>query len=125
MRCRRIQNGKVVWFGSTGKNEDGTAKFYNTNNIHDNFSDKQQSVVDSLTQRLSVLKKELWYDYNYGMPLLEKQKSKLSLDSFIGTTILSHPDVRSIISFNSKVVNKKYMCDIKILSTFGEININL
>lgn len=134
MRCRRNKivsdsanqrDFRVVWFGSYGTDENGKALFFNKDNKHDNFSSKQQAVVDSLSQRLSVLKGELWYSINEGLPLLDKTKSKLSLDSALGSIILKHPDVTSIIEFNSKIFNRKYHADVKILSVYGEISINL
>lgn len=134
MRCRRNKivsdsanqrDFRVVWFGSYGTDENGKALFFDKDNKHDNFSSKQQAVVDSLTQRLSVLKGELWYSINEGLPLLDKTKSKLSLDSALGSIILKHPDVTNIVEFNSKIVNRKYHADVKILSVYGEISINL
>ena len=129
MRCRRIitdtdKKKKVVWFGSYGKNEDGTAKFYD-NTKHNNFSDKQEGVADSLTQRLSVIKGELWYNISYGLPLFEKQKSKVAIDSFIGSTITTHPDVTSIESFKSQVIDKNYTCTIVINTVYGQINLEI
>lgn len=134
MRCRRNKivsdsanqrDFRVVWFGSYGTDENGKALFFNKDNKHDNFSSKQQAVVDSLSQRLSVLKGELWYSINEGLPLLDKTKSKLSLDSALGSIILKHPDVTNIIEFNSKIFDRKYHADVKILSVYGEISINL
>ena len=33
MRTRAIKDNNIVWFGSYGKNLDGTAKFYDENKI--------------------------------------------------------------------------------------------
>lgn len=89
----------------------------------ESFATKQHAVASSLTQQLSILRAELWYSINYGMPLLEKQKSKLTIDSFISSVVLDHDDVIKILSFASSVTNHKYSCNMQILSTYGEVNL--
>ena len=131
MRCRRIikqPNGNyyLVWFGTNAyKKEDGNANFYNTNNKHDNYGDKQEGLTYSLTQRLSVLQHELWYDYENGMPIIDKTKSKAIIDAYVIKTILNHPDVISIEDFESKVEQHNYSCKIKINSVFGSLDISI
>lgn len=133
------QHTNVVWFGSTGikrqgydnalwddatyDDESGKAVFYDVQKS--SFSEKQQSVVDSLTQRLSIIRGELWYAMSYGLPLFDRNRSKVEFDSFILSTITQHPDVDSIISFVSQVLNAKYTCQVKIQSKYGLIDINL
>lgn len=147
MRCRKIQDGEVIWFGSAGKNQDGTAKLvYNQEELYQNlrsqnksvrdnafntftkskynFADNQEGVANSLTQRLSVIKKELWYRMSYGLPLFDKVKSKVFMDSEITQIIMSHPEVTRIIKFNSKVLNKNYTYEAVILTTYGELELN-
>lgn len=133
MRCRRLktwadefgtQHRDLVWFGSYGLNTDGTAKFYSEDK-HDNYASAQEGVADSLTQRLSVLKYELWYSVNYGLPLVDKLKSKVSLDSFVASTVSSHPDVTSIAEFTSSIKNKKYACDMRIVTEYGVIVLSI
>ena len=130
MNCRRIkrENGKniVVWFGSYGINNDGTAKFYNVNNKHDNISIEQEAVADSLTQRLSVIEGELWYSINEGLPLLERIKSKVELDASVTEIILGHPNVSSISSFESQLTNNHdYSAKIEIETKYGLIELNI
>lgn len=127
MRCRRIINGEVVWFNSLGLDQSKPTTNKEGQTIYpaikaDNFSDTQQAVADSLTQRLSVLKKELWYKMQYGLPLFDKIKSKVFMDSEITSIILSHPDVRRIEKFNSTIVNKKYTFTCQIVSKYGEMS---
>lgn len=133
------EHTNVVWFGSTGTkrkgydvalwdtavydDDIGKANFYDPSKT--SFSEKQQSVVDSLTQRLSVIRGELWYAMSYGLPLFDRNRSKVEFDSFILSTISQHPDVDSIISFSSQVVNAKYTCEVKIQSKYGPIDITL
>lgn len=130
MKTRRVKvdtqgNKHIVWFGSYGINDNGTAKFYNATNKHDNYSAKQQSVVDSLIQRLSVIKGELWYKVNEGVPLFDKYRSKGIVDAELLSIVMRHPEVVSIVEFSSKIDKTFYSCNIKILSIYGEIEVNL
>ena len=130
MKCRHIENGEVVWFNSLGLDKtkpvyghDGTVVGYESLKSN-NFSDKQQAVSDSLTQRLSVLKNELWYNITYGLSLVEKVSSKVFLDSEVTSIIMNHPDVVKILSFSSNIVGHRYQFVSKILSSYGNIDIN-
>lgn len=130
MNCRRVkrENGKniIVWFGSYGVNEDGTAKFYNAQNKHDNISTEQEGVADSLTQRLSVLEGELWYSITEGLPLLDKIKSRIELDATITEIIFSHSDVVEITKLESQLNDKKeYSASISIETSYGTINLEV
>ena len=127
----------VVWFGSTNERrsnalwDDGLWDMASWDDDKSNailvnsFSEQQQSVIDGLTQRLSIIKSELWYAVSYGIPLFEKNRSKVEFDSWVLKTINAHPDVNSILSFSSYVNNKQYHCEVQILSTYGQIDINL
>ena len=127
MKCRGIvrENGNktVVWFGSYGLNEDGTAKF--ANEAHESYTNEQQGVADSLTQRLSVIEGELWYDVYYGIPLLDKDTNKAIIDMNVANIINQHPDVQSIIKFESRVVNHKYTANIAVQSVYGELSLTI
>lgn len=126
LRCRRLKenNGRknVVWFGSYGINADGTAKFYNTANKHDNFGENQESVADSLTQRLSIIREELWYAIQYGLPLLSNS-NRMQMDFSVTEIIEEHPDVVSIEEFNSAINGTDYSAFVRVLTSFGEIDI--
>lgn len=140
MKCRRLKleydaagnilRRDIVWFGSYGINQDGTAKFYNPNNKHDNYATGKQAVADSLTQRLNVLQGELWYAVNTGFPLWEKHKNTNVLDIYITSTILKHPDVSEIIEFSSEITRKEgqnyhiYSARVKIMTKYGELTIS-
>lgn len=130
MNCRRVKrvNGKniIVWFGSYGVNKDGTAKFYNINDKHDNISTEQEGVADSLTQRLSVIEGELWYSITEGLPLLNKVKSKVELDATITEIIFGHPDVLEISTLESQINDKReYSAKIEVETSYGEVTINV
>lgn len=119
LRCRAMKDKNVVYFGSYGKNEDGTAM------KADNFSSNNQAVADSLTQRLSVIKSELWYAVDYGVPLLDKLRSKLQVDFVVADMIERHPDVVNIEEFISEVVDHKYTCHVKVNTTYGLVDIQI
>ena len=125
MKCRRNkldERGKqtLVWFGSYGKNENGTAKFFNPQNKHDNYSERQEGVRDSLIQRLSIIKGELWYKASYGLPLMDKIKNKGIYDSIVISIINSHPDVKNIVYFNSEMVEHEYRMNFIVNTIYNE-----
>ena len=131
MRCRKLKDWvdesntkhrSLVWFGSYGKNHDGTARFEGKDK-HDNFSEKEKAVSDSLTQKVSLLQGELWYNVSFGLPLLSKNRNKTTYDSFIASTILSHKDVVQINSFESKIENQKYYCYVVIKTIYFYLGI--
>lgn len=118
MRCRQIKNGEVVWFNSIGKDISG-------NKISaENYVENQKAISNSLTQRLSVLKNELWYNINYGLPLFDKVKSKTFMDTTVTQIIMSHPEVIRIINFTSQVKNNVYRYKATIISTYGQLVLN-
>lgn len=123
MRCRKLVRNEdgfdVVWFNSAGMNVSKRMI------VDENFSIEQQYVADDLTQKLLVLKNELWYAIQYGVPLFDKIKSKVKMDSFVASTIMSQPDVIKILKFNSSLNNGVYNVDVSILSSFGNINIEV
>lgn len=91
----------------------------------DNYKDKQSGIANSLTQKLSTFKKELWYAYSYGLPLFEKYKTKVAIDSFVGQTITSQEGVRGVLEFESKVEKGNYTCNVKIDSIYGDIELSI
>ena len=129
MRCRRLKEDNniknVVWFGSYGLNQDGTAKFYNANDKHDNYADEQAGVADALTQRLSVIRTELWHDITFGLPLLDKVKTKVIMDAAVAEIVLSNYNVVEIIEMTSKIVQHDYSAKIKVQSTYGVVTVNI
>lgn len=129
MICRRLKKvgntNHLVWFGSYGKNVDGTAKFYNPDNKHDNYADKQQGVSDALTQELSIIQQELWYNVSYGLPLLEKTKNKVEIDVAAMDIIMSHPDVKSIKDYTSEKIGHNYQATTLIESIYGDITLEI
>ena len=133
MKVRRLMRVKnedgsidkhVVWFGSYGRNEDGTSKFFNPDNKHDNFSEQQEYVADALTQKLNVLQGELWWNISYGLPLMQKINSKTALDASIVQIIANQPEIRDILVFESSLTLHKYSAHIEVDSIYGPISLN-
>lgn len=85
-----------------------------------NYAEKQEGVAYSLIQRLSVLKNELWWQINKGIPLLDKIKNKNIFDSVVISTILEHPEVTNIISLNTMVKGTQYFFEANILTIYNE-----
>lgn len=86
----------------------------------DNYAEDVDALVESLRQRLSVIKGELWYQINYGIPLFEKYKNKSFMDAAILGIINGHPAVASIISFQSTVKGTNYTFNCRIMSIYSE-----
>lgn len=131
MKCRRINpdNGMIVWFGVKDviRNEAGEnqAIFQDETNKHANYATGSEGVANSLKQRLSVLKHELWYDYNKGMPLPDKARSKAIIDAYIIQTILEHPDVIDIEGFESEQERNNYTCYFVVNTIYGQIELGI
>lgn len=145
MKCRNYvealdELGKstktIVWFKSAGHNT-----LYCSNSIYcsdrvvvkantaiqkyNNYAEKQDAVVCSLNQKLSVIKGELWTDINYGIPLFDKYRSKAIMDAYILQKLNKHADVKKILTFNSVFQEHSYSCTMTILSTYGELTLSI
>lgn len=92
-----------------------------------NYVDEQDAVVSSLTQRLSIIRGELWYAVTTGLPLFNKVTSKGIIDAYVAETVSKHPDVKSIVSFKSELdtTNHEYKCNFTVLTRFGETVLSL
>lgn len=84
-----------------------------------NYSSGQESVKDGLVPRLSVIKGELWYKKSYGLPLMEKIKSKGIYDSIIVNYMMEYPDVANLVDFSSYLDGHSYVYDTTIMTVFG------
>ena len=137
MRCRRLKRTNdgqliVVWFGSYGKwgikdegHELGTAKFFNEDDKHDNFAIENEAVADSLTQRLNVIRGEIWYDLQHGLPLIENPANKTIIDSSVVDIVMAHPDVIGIKNFVSSKFNRAYTASLNVMTIYGEIELSI
>lgn len=134
MRVRRIARTKqdngsikkeVVWFGSAGIRNDNSTIFFNENDKHDNFATEQEYVADSLTQKLSILEHELWWNVSYGLPLIEKINSKIALDATIMDIISNQEGVENILIFDSGMKGHSYFAHVEIESKYGIIILDI
>ena len=85
-----------------------------------NYVEDTDSVVVSLIQRLSVIKGELWWQVNYGMPLTDKVRGTTLYDMVVTDIITSHPGVASIQSYSSNLVGHTYTYTCTIKTVFGD-----
>lgn len=104
---------------------------YNTSNPYtyvesQNFSYATggEGVKNALIPRLSVIKGELWYKSSYGLPLMDKIKSKGIYDSIIVKYITDYPDVNNLEEFISTLEEHTYTFNCVIETIYGE-KINL
>lgn len=118
-------NMNVITVVNTETRYEKRAVFYNKNNKHDNYASEKEAVRDSLTQRLSVIKNELWYDFNYGIPLIDKVKDKAIIDAYLIREISRHPDVSMIIGFESEIEKHEYSCYFVVNTVYGEIGLEV
>ena len=145
MKCRRINpdNGMIVWFGVKEIKKDTTLAsnktvasestivgkrktiFQSEMNKHDNYATGTEGVENSLRQRLSVLKHELWYDYGNGMPITDKVRKKAIVDAYVIQTVLNHPDVIEIEGFESEQTGHQYSCYLIVNTVYGKIELGL
>jgi len=128
MKCRKmkiwtdetgLQHCDLVMFGSYGVNPDGTAiRVVNDGSElasqKEDIAEGEDSLQYSIRQKLSVIKNELWYNYKFGIPLVDKIVNKAFIDAYIITTVKDINGVRTISNFVSQVENKTYRCSFVI-----------
>lgn len=115
----------VITILDTKTQYDKQAIFYNKDDKHDNYASEKEAVRDSLMQRLSVIKNELWYDFNYGVPLVDRVRDKAIIDAYLIREISRHPDVNMIKGFESEVVKHEYSCFFVIDTVYGEVKLGI
>ena len=123
LRCRPIINNTYVFFNSCGKDEEGKSIRYQKDNS--SFASGEEGVAQSLTQRLSIIRGELWYNILYGIPLFDKMKTKIEADIAVASMIEMHPDVKNIDDFTSQIINRRYSCNVTINTKEGTLNIQI
>ena len=138
MRCRQIvnvdgQTKQIVWFNrivlstsavcsdETICSNDLACSDGFTYKTMDNYVDRQAGVASSLTQRLSIIRGELYYAVNEGLPIADKVSSKAIIDAKIIEIASKHPDVKSITEFTSVKDKHSYTCSFKVNTTYGEL----
>ena len=85
------------------------------------------NVRDALISNLSILKGELWYKSNYGLPLVDKIRIKSIMDAAVLNIINEQPEINSVIDFNSIIENRTYTLNFSLKSIYSDtpIAINL
>lgn len=91
----------------------------------ESFLDKQEGVSTSLTQLLSIIKSELWYNKSYGLPLYDKVTDTLTIDTAILNIVKSHKEVVDIKEFTSNIQGHSYSCSMKVNSIYGDFLLNI
>lgn len=100
----------------------GTTIWYNENNKHDNYSSGVEGISYSLIQRLGVIKNELWYNINYGLPLIDKVKNKATMDAYIISVITNHAEIEQLVKYTSRIEGKgEYHFEFVAKTTSGEL----
>lgn len=119
-RVEMKDSRRGILIDDTAMRKAGVVSLAAAKTLLDNYAVDTDGVAASLTQRLSVIKGELWYQANFGLPLLEKQRGTTILDFVISDIITSHPGVASLDSFTSKIIGHTYYYNCSITSVFGD-----
>lgn len=116
----------LVFFGVKGVTIDENGE------KHCVFTDDKKSyangidgVNQSLTQRLSLIKGELYHFMNAGFPILDKVTSKHVFDAHIINVVSHHKEVKSIDKIESKVINRTYSCKLYFTTNYGSSYITI
>ena len=92
----------------------------------DNYiSNNNEMVSKSLIQRLGIIKGELYYNLNYGLPLLEKIRDKALFDMKIINIINNHPAVLQIKNYESKLIKNNVLAKENNVYSFTAIIITI
>ena len=93
---------------------------------HYNFSEGIYAVKQYLEQHLSIIQNELWYNYQYGLPLFDKRANKAIIDSAALNIIYSDPEVIEVIDYTSTINdNHDYYASFTLKSSFGNLTITV
>lgn len=118
-KCRNIVDGDVVWFGSRGRDENGRAV------PAENYAVDANAVRAAVIEKLSVLQKELWYDKDFGMPLVTKVKTKALIDAHVAAVISGNPGVLKIDTFVSSIRGREYRCEATVVTEYGTVELQI
>lgn len=127
-----VDNKRLIIYAHANNNNDNNKILVQVEDefikFDDNFNDYNiNNVKDSLISKLSILKGELWYKSNYGLPLLEKTKIKSIIDVAVLDIINDQQEIKSVISFDSRVNNHNYILNFSLATIYSNelININI
>ena len=106
----------------------GTFLIFYGKDAQDSYSEDANAVVQYMIQHLSIMKNELWYDFQYGLPLLSKGVTKAMIDSEAISIIYSNPDVAELESFSSVISNvngsMNYSASFSVITIYGKQQID-
>lgn len=92
---------------------------------HNNYCEDADAVREFLTQHLSLLKGELWYDVMNGLSLSNVKATKGMIDADVLDIIYSCKYVQYINYFSSTVKKHTYSATFRVQTYFGEIAITI
>lgn len=130
MICRKIEEydgqKNLVFFGVKGvyKDKDGTLRSVFTKDKK-SYADGIDGVNQSVMQRLSLIKGELYHFMNAGFPLTDKVYEKQVFDAHIINVLSHHSEVTSIDKIESKVLNRAYYCKVHFSTRYGSSYIEI
>ena len=82
------------------------------------------AVRQYLLQHLAVIKHELWYNYEYGLPIFEKGLTKAMIDAEVAMIIYDCNAVESILSFESTTnKNHEYHLSFSVMTKYGKLDL--
>lgn len=88
--------------------------------VDDSFNNLDAyNVRDALISKLSILKGELWYKYNFGLPLIDKVKIKGIMDAEVLNIINGIQEIKRVVSFNSVIENRKYILNFSVETIYS------
>ena len=115
-----------IWVGSNTYDEVHLYLYpYQVKVPSNTFLENQSGVATSLTQRLSIIKGELWYKVSHGLPLYDKVSKKIEMDAAVLKIVNEHPDVITVNNFNSSIIKHTYKCSMEIVSKYGELELSI
>lgn len=83
-----------------------------------------EAVRQYLLQHLQVIKNELWYNYEYGLPLFQKGLTKAMIDAEVALIISECADVEAIETFKSSIDEKHdYHLSFSVLTKYGKLDL--
>lgn len=81
-----------------------------------------EAVRQFLLQHLSVMKHELWYNYEYGLPLMQDKLTKAMIDSEIALIISECRYIDSVTKFESYIDEKHtYHLSFEVMTLYGKL----
>lgn len=92
--------------------------------IAQNYVVQQEYVKCALIQKLSIVKGELWFNQSFGLPLIDKAKTKSLFDVAVSKILANQKGILEVKSFKSIKEKFTYKTDLKLLTSFGELEMS-